>query len=118
MKRVMLLIALAVSAALFTSCEKQETINQYSYSHSFHLSHRSDVSAITDILNPKLNEIFEISQAEAEAEWDQFVNMVDESKLVFMEDEYYTVTFSRMEIQGNRLVEAETVGTKTWRLEK
>lgn len=82
----------------------------------------TDVSAINEALTGKLNkEYMNMSDAQAKAEWQSFVNSVDDSKVVFTNDkEFYMVSFVKVNVyeKGDFNTESKvvaTVGKKTWK---
>lgn len=105
---------LLFSVFVFSSCDKPDETNLYGYTVEFKMSQNSDVKAIDDVLEPRLNKVYVITYAEAEAEWNSFLNAVDESAVVIEGDDYYTVTFTQYKEEGYELLPGKTVGTKTW----
>lgn len=124
MKKITLIIsALILSAFMFSSCEKEEDLSYYMYDHSFNLSEittsagtqKSEISEITNALDPRLNHVYNnLSSSQAAAEWQSFLNEIDESKLSFLPGNYYTVTFAKYVVKGNESVMDKIVGEKTW----
>lgn len=113
-KFIMILGAFALSLVSFVSCEKEDVVEFYYYSNAFYLTKDSDVSAIETVLESKLNVLYELTPAQAQAEWENFIKSVDDSKVILCEGDYYTVVFQRMVEVGDRMEPAETIGQKTW----
>lgn len=114
--------ALLLCVLTLTSCQKEEERFYYAYENDFSTSGiiingvqmGSDVSVIDAALENKLNEIFELTPAEAKSEWKKFVNSIDDSKVKLVEGDYYKVKFCRQQVKGNKFVSAEVVGEKEW----
>lgn len=121
MKRIILTFISIVFAYAMTSCDKARETDYYSYYVSFgnhytsFMPEVSDFSAIDEAIESRINiPPYELTRKEAEAEWQSFLDSVDESRLVINEGDYYTVKFCREEIRGNRFEPVETIGEKTW----
>lgn len=114
--------AMLLCVLTLTSCQKEEEKFYYAYENDFNTSSiiingvqtGSDVSVIENVLTHKLNQVFELTPAEAKSEWKKFVNSIDDSKVKLNEGEYYRVKFCRQQVKGNEFVSAEVVGEKEW----
>lgn len=114
MKRFLVVLSV-LFIGLFTlvSCE-ENTVDYYIYSVEFHITNHSDVQAIDDELEPRINQLYEFTESEAQAEWDSFINSVDESKIVLYEGDYYIVGLEKQAIDGNRFVTESIFAQKIW----
>ena len=121
MKKVMfLLAAFFVVGLLFTSCTKTNTQGLYEYTTDSHVqASLDDVSALNDILRPKLQHgFYNLTNDEAHAEWNSFLQSVQNVNVsITGTDHYYTVKFVRKEAKDDAYVIVETIGEKTWNSE-
>ena len=119
MKKV-ILIALAIIALGFSSCNKQETPGYYCYSNKFHLSEalgmpENNVTELDQYLvTNKFEKIFTLTKEEAEAEWESFITATEAMTIFLNEDSYYEVSFDRCEKQDQTMVPVENIGKKRW----
>ncbi len=123
MKKVMFLLAtLLIGGMMFTSCTKTDTNVKglYSYTTDSHVqASYDDVSALNDILKPKLNQgFYNLTKEEAVKEWNSFLESVQNVNVsITKPGNYFTVKFNRKEEKDGAYVTVETIGEKTWKSE-
>ena len=118
MKKVtFLLAALIIGGMMLTGCSKPDTKGYYSYSTSFHFQLGDDVSALDEIVKPKLAQsMYTLTKEEAVAEWNSFLQSVQNVNVSFANpDSYYTVKFNRIEEKDGSFAPVENIGEKTWK---
>lgn len=116
MKKFLLLaFALVVSSILFVSCEKDDNTSYYAYNTDIRTSSNSKCEAINNALKSRLGVEYNISESEAKAEWNSFLNSIDESSIVMAPGDSYTVNFCKMEVRNGRYEEGKVIGEKTWK---
>lgn len=135
MKRIFAIISMVCALAAFVSCNKEDQkgdgtriVYQWQYEMSLDKSSNNTITNVDPIVNAKKSEPVKyenITDAQAKAKWDSFVNAVDDSKVAFKSDwEFYTVLLKKVEVsikhvEGDlyREVEKElgNIGKKTWR---
>lgn len=129
MKRIFTFLAVLFASLALVSCNKDGAVMSfYEYqSDSFTITGNTsttNVAVINNALAPRLqanNNMYQISDSQAVAEWNSFVSSVDDSKVVFGTDsEFYTVSFVKVNVNEKGEFESEsvivkTVGTKTWK---
>ena len=121
MKKVMFL-AIALVALVCTSCTKTNTNTKglYEYTTDSHVQASfDDVSALDDLLRPKLHHgFYELTKEEARAEWNSFMQSAQNVNVsITKPDHYFTVKFVRKEAKDGAFVIVETVGEHTWNSE-
>ena len=119
MKKVTFLLAtLCVVGLLLTSCTKTNTKGLYEYTTDSHVQASfDDVSALEDILRPKLHHgFYHLTNDEAHAEWNSFLKSVQNVNVnITRPGNYYTVKFVRREAKDGAYVIVETIGENTWK---
>lgn len=115
MKRFFIFISVCLlGLCVFASCEKEEEKLHYSYEATINAAN-SEVDTIDDALAPRLDKVYKFTESEAQAEWNAFLSKIDESKLKFVDGEFYTVSFYQMDVSGSKMKPIKTIGTKTWK---
>lgn len=120
MKKVtFLLAALIFGGMMLTGCQKDPTSTKgyYSYTTEEHTqANYDDVSALTEILRPKLaHGMYTLTKEEATAEWNSFLKSIENVQVnITKPGNYYTVKFNRKEAKDGSFVTVETIGEKTW----
>jgi hypothetical protein len=121
MKKVtFLLAALCVVGLFMTSCTKTNTKGLYEYTTDSHVQASfDDVSALDDLLRPKLHHgFYELTKDEARAEWNSFMQSAQNVNVsITKPDHYFTIKFVRREVKDGAYVTVETVGEHTWNSE-
>jgi outer membrane murein-binding lipoprotein Lpp len=121
MKKVtFLLAALIIGGMMLTGCRKDNPSAKGYYSYTTVEQTQSsfdDVSALTEILRPKLaHGIYTLTKEEAVAEWNSFLQAIENVNVnITKPDSYYTVKFNRKEEKDGTFVTVETIGEKTWK---
>jgi hypothetical protein len=119
-KLTFLLAAFFVVGLLFTSCTKTNTESLYEYTTDSHVqTSLDDVSALDDILRPKLHHgFYHLTNDEAHAEWNSFLKSVENVNVsITGPGHYFTAKFVRKEAKDGAYVIVETIGEKTWNSE-
>lgn len=116
MKKV-LLVAIALMALVCTSCNKTPTTTKYYYSYSNEMGIHgmdNDISALTQIVDPKYGQLMQLTKDEANTEWNNFLASVANIVVTLNDNSYYTVKFNRVEEKDGQFTPVEKVGEKTW----
>lgn len=115
MKKIILSVGMVVVMAIILfSCEEYGKRYNYSYHTSMHISNMEHLKAITQVVSPKLNVFMELTEKEAEAEWESFYNIIKDVHADMDEDEYYTISLSKEEIVNDTYTPTYIVGSYTW----
>lgn len=131
MKRIFTILSVLLVSLAFVSCNKEGGDDSFVTSFYEYVSDIktergnlsvTNVDAIDKALEGKLDQHFQnMTDAQAKAEWQSFVNSVDDSKVVFTNDnEYYKVSFVKVNVYEKGDFESETkvvatIGEKTWK---
>lgn len=118
MKKFLVVISVCLlGLLLFTSCKKDNGSEKQYYAYEATVfAHNSEVEVIDVVLAPRVAKgLYHLTEAQAVAEWNDFISKIDESKLKFAEGEYYTVTFNLLDTGATSAKPIKAVGTKTWK---
>lgn len=113
----LILIAAAIIALGFTSCNKTATV--YYYTSNMQLNYVSgepnNVSELENYLTYKLGTPFYLNKKEAQKEWQSFLDATSNMNITLNSASSYDVSFDRYESQGgSQMVAVENVGKKHW----
>ena len=121
MKKITFLLAILVvfGGMMLTGCTKDNPSAKGYYSYTTVEQTQSsfdDVSALTEILRPKLAQgMYTLTKEEAVAEWNSFLKAVENVQVnITKPGDFYTVKFNRKEEKDGSFVTVETIGEKTW----
>lgn len=115
MKKILLIFASIFALTLFTSCEDADTSLGYNYYLEWKLSSRSNVEEIENSYNKhKIALGQNLDEAGAYAEWNKFLSDIDDSKVVIVKGDYYTVKLAELVEMNGQLIPGKIIGMKTW----
>lgn len=115
MKKILLVFASIFALAIFTSCEDDNLTLGYKYFVDKKISAESNVKEIDDSYNKhKIATGQKLDEAAAYAEWNNFLNDIDESNIVIVKGDYYTVKLAELVEMNGQFLPGKIIGMKSW----